>query len=93
MRPGLPGYRWNMLDRCPQVGAPIMHGYNYSAARDMQGAGGAGRAAATRAPLSSATFPDNLTFFLWLTVIGIVIPGLIVGGLKAGRFQFVFRGR
>ena len=75
------------------VGAPVMHGYNYTAARDAQGGGGAGRVAAAAAPLSRLGFPDNLSFFIWLVVIGVVIPGLLIGGLKAGRFQFVFRGR
>jgi len=72
-------------------GAPILHGYPTSTAP--QGEGGAGRIASAAAPLSKLGFPSNLSFFVWLVVIGIVIPGLIVGGLKAGRFQFVFRGR
>ena len=75
------------------AGAPILHGYAYAAAQDQQGAGGAGRVAAAAAPLSRLGFPNNLSFFLWLVIIGIVIPGLLIGGLKAGRFQFVFRGR
>jgi len=75
------------------VGAPILHGYAYQSAQDQQGAGGAGRVAAAAAPLARVGFPDNLSFFIWLIVIGIVIPGLLIGSLKAGRFQFVFRGR
>lgn len=72
-------------------GAPIMHGYATSASP--AGVGGAQRQAAAAAPLPQVAFPSNLMFFLWLAVIGIVIPGLIIGGLRAGRFQFVFRGR
>lgn len=73
------------------VGAPIMHGYQTSASP--AGEGGAARVAAHAAPLTKVGFPDNLSFFLWLVIIGIIIPGLIIGGLRAGRFQFVFRGR
>ncbi len=73
-------------------GAPVMHGY-YASNAGLQGEGGAARVAAAAAPLARVGFPDNLSFFLWLVIIGIVIPGIIIGGLKAGRFQFVFRGR
>lgn len=73
-------------------GAPVLHGYMASNA-GLQGEGGAARVAAAAAPLNRAMFPDNVRFFVWLVVIGIVIPGLVIGGLKAGRFQFVFRGR
>ena len=72
-------------------GAPIMHGYQTSASP--AGEGGAARVAAHSAPLSSVGFPSNLSFFVWLLIVGLVIPGIIIGGLKAGRFQFVFRGR
>lgn len=77
-------------DRLHYVGAPIMPGM--ASSHSSQGSGGAARVAAASAPLN-ASFPNNLTFFLWLVIIGVVIPGLIVGGLKAGGFQFVFRGR
>lgn len=33
------------------------------------------------------------TFWVWLIVIGVVIPAFILGGLKAGGFQFVFKRR
>lgn len=33
------------------------------------------------------------SFWLWLFVIGVVIPALILGGLRAGGFQFVFKRR
>jgi hypothetical protein len=58
-----------------------------------EGEGGAARIASAAAPLSKVGFPDNLSFFVWLVIIGLVIPGVLIGGLKAGRFQFVFRGR
>lgn len=73
-------------------GAPIMHGY-YASNAGLGGEGGAGRIAAAAAPMPDARFPDNLSFFVWLLIIGIVIPGLMIGALRAGRFQFVFRGR
>ncbi len=34
-----------------------------------------------------------MSFFIWLAVIGVVIPLLIIGGLRVGGFQFVFKGR
>lgn len=72
------------------AGAPILHGFNTTPT--IQGEGGAARVAASSAGLQVG-FPQNLTFFVWLLIIGVVIPGLVIGGLKAGRFQFVFRGR
>lgn len=72
------------------VGAPILHGYRTSSAP--QGEGGASRIAAAAAPLNVG-FPQNLSFFLWLIVIGVLIPVAIIGGLKVGGFQFVFKGR
>lgn len=33
------------------------------------------------------------SFWLWLFVIAVVIPGLILGSLRAGGFQFVFKRR
>lgn len=69
------------------VGAPIMHGY-----APTTGPANVQRAAADAAPLA-ASFPRNLTFFVWVAVIGVVIPGFLLGGLKVGGFQFVFKGR
>lgn len=73
-------------------GAPVLHGY-YASNTSPAGEGGAARVAAASSPLEGVGFPDNLSFFLWLVIIGIVIPGLLIGALRAGRFQFVFRGR
>lgn len=36
---------------------------------------------------------SHLKFLLWLVIIGVVIPAFILGGLRAGGFQFVFRKR
>jgi len=36
---------------------------------------------------------SNTTFIIWLIVIGVVIPGIILGSLRAGGYQFVFRRR
>jgi hypothetical protein len=33
------------------------------------------------------------SFWIWLVIIGVVIPAAILGGLRAGGFQFVFRRR
>ena len=36
---------------------------------------------------------DHGSFVIWLVVIGVVIPVMILGGLKLGGFQFVFKSR
>ena len=33
------------------------------------------------------------SFFIWLVVIGVVLPVVVLGSLRAGGFQFVFRRR
>ncbi len=35
----------------------------------------------------------NWTFTLWLVLLGVVIPVMILHGLKLGSFSFVFRNR
>lgn len=35
----------------------------------------------------------GLSFWVWLLVIGVVIPVVILGGLRAGGFQFVYKRR
>lgn len=72
-------------------GAPNLHGYATSTGP--QGMGGSARVAAASAGLDNVGFPSNISFFVWLVIIGVVLPGFIVGGLKLGGFQFVFRGR
>jgi hypothetical protein len=36
---------------------------------------------------------DHTMFVVWLVVIGVVIPAIVLGGLRAGGFQFVFKRR
>ncbi len=36
---------------------------------------------------------DHLTFIVWLIVLGLVVPVMILGGLRVGGFQFVFKSR
>lgn len=67
-------------------GAPLMHGTATSTAP--QGMGGAARIAAPSNPAASDTM-----FFVWLAILGVVIPGIIIGSLKVGGFQFVFKHR
>lgn len=76
--------------RVHHAGAPILHGYRTSTS--VQGEGGAARVAAAAAPLNVG-FPQNLTFFVWLVVLGVAVPVVLLGGLKVGGFQFVFKGR
>lgn len=51
-------------------------------------------------PQSVASVPSgltlasgNLSFFLWLVAIGVVLPLIVLGGLRAGGFQFVYKRR
>jgi len=37
--------------------------------------------------------PTHTSFLVWVAIIGVVLPILILGGLKMGGFSFVFRGR
>lgn len=71
-------------------GAPLLHGFATSTSS--QGEGGAARAAAA-APLTGVGVSQDVSFFVWLAVIGVVIPLVILGGLRLGHFQFVFKGR
>lgn len=32
-------------------------------------------------------------FIIWLAIIGVVLPVLILGGLKVGGFSFVYKSR
>ncbi len=72
-------------------GAVPLHGYLTSTSP--LGEGGAARVASSSAGFTNVAFPQNLSFFVWLVIIGVVVPGIVIGGLRAGRFQFVFRGR
>jgi hypothetical protein len=68
-------------------GSPVFHGTATSTAP--QGLGGAARVTSP-----TAVKPTNdLAFFAWVAIIGILIPVLIIGGLKVGGFQFVFKHR
>lgn len=67
-------------------GAPVFHGYPTSTAN--QGVGGAARV--TTSSLAGSPKTD-MNFFVWVAIIGIVVPILLIGGLQIGGFQFVFR--
>lgn len=75
------------------AGAPILHGFSTSSSPAGEGGAGRVQAAANAAGFDNFGLPSNLSFFVWLVILGVVLPGLVIGGLKAGRFQFVFRGR
>ncbi len=36
---------------------------------------------------------SHFGFIFWLVLLGVVVPGLILGGLQVGGFSFVFRHR
>jgi hypothetical protein len=41
----------------------------------------------------SAASPSTGSFLVWLAIFGVVIPVVILGGLNAGRFRFVYVGK
>lgn len=67
-------------------GQPVFHGYSTSASP--AGLGGSARVEASNI---NAGNPSDMHFFVWLAIIGIVVPLLLIGGLQIGGFQFVFR--
>lgn len=68
-------------------GAPVFHGYPTSTAN--QGVGGAARVQTSS--LNAGGSKTDMNFFVWVAIIGIVVPILLIGGLQIGGFQFVFR--
>ena len=68
-------------------GAPVFHGYPTSTTG--QGVGGAARVESSS--LNAGSKQTDLNFFLWVGIIGLVVPILLIGGLQIGGFQFVFR--
>lgn len=66
-------------------GSPVFHGVPTSTAP--QGLGGSARVEASG---MGGNFSD-MNFFIWVGIIGIVVPILLIGGLRIGGFQFVFR--
>lgn len=67
-------------------GSPVFHGTATSSAP--QGMGGAARVQTQQTHSGS-----DISFFVWLGIIGILLPLLVIGGLKVGGFQFVFKHR
>jgi hypothetical protein len=65
-------------------GSPVFHGIPTSTTA--QGVGGANRVQS-----SASGTPSDMNFFVWVFIIGILIPVLLIGGLQIGGFQFVFR--
>ena len=58
-----------------------------------QGVAGEG----VRSPVASEASGSHTLFLVWLVVIGVLIPALVLGGLRVGVFgqklSFVFKNR
>lgn len=67
-------------------GQPVFHGYATSASP--AGLGGSARVEASS--INSGNGSD-MTFFVWVAIIGIVLPLILLGGLNVGGFSFVFK--
>lgn len=65
-----------------------LHAHLYSAGQG--GSIGEGGAARVLHPAGPRGGPSNLMFILWLILLGVIVPAAILGGLRAGKFQFVF---
>ncbi len=55
-------------------------------------------AAAQQQPTTAATRRGDAQiptagFLIWVVLLGVVVPAIVLGGLHAGRFRFVFLGR
>jgi hypothetical protein len=68
-------------------GSPVFHGYAGSRNPNI----GVGGAARVETSSLNAGNPSDMTFFIWVAIIGIVVPLALMGGLQFGKFQFVFR--
>lgn len=69
------------------AGLMNMHAHLYNAGQGASlGEGGAARVLHPAGP----SRPNNMMFILWLILIGVIVPAAILGGLRAGKFQFVF---
>lgn len=66
-------------------GAPVFHG-TAPTVKTAQGMGGAARIQSEVSVKS-----NDVSFFVWVAIIGILLPLLVIGGLKVGGFQFVFK--
>jgi hypothetical protein len=44
-------------------------------------------------PATPEAAGSTTTFIVWLIVLGVLLPALVLGGLRAGGFQFVFKRR
>jgi len=67
-------------------GTPVFHGIPSSASP-----AGIGGSARVETPSLNAGNPSDINFFVWVAIIGLLIPVLLIGGLQIGGFQFVFR--
>lgn len=67
-------------------GSPVFHGT--ATQPTSQGLGGA-----ARIQTSQTRSGSDISFFVWVGIIGILLPLLVIGGLKVGGFQFVFKHR
>lgn len=50
-----------------------------------------GNAAPPTSPGSQGV--THTAFLVWVVLLGIVLPAVVLGGLKMGGFSFVFKGR
>lgn len=64
-------------------GVPFMHSQP-----TFQGVEGQGMPAAAPDAIGS-----HLVFIFWLILLGVIVPAAIMGGLRMGGFQFIFKSR
>lgn len=68
-------------------GAPVEHYIGIAPQGDVQ------EVRAVQGLVTTNGQATHTGFILWLAIIGVVLPILIIGGLRLGGFSFVFKHR
>ena len=68
-------------------GSPVFHGI----ATTPQGPGYGGSARVETSSIAAGNVSD-MNFFIWVGIIGLLIPALLIGGLQVGKFRPDWKG-
>jgi hypothetical protein len=65
-------------------GAPFLYASALNAPEGMHG---------SQAQSMSTGGASHTAFIIWLAILGVIVPVVILGGLRVGGFSFVFKSR